>query len=183
MKEKMQLYHVPIDLNRGSDKDYVLERHCRINYACDSPWATAIPYETYRAAWFKNAGQQAALVSALADSRKDPRTIADIVYADGDEPVGYLWAPFHGEDPAFVWAGVEDIYVEEEYRRKGIAAALMTYAEDKARQNGAKVIRSGTGCQNIPSQAMHQKAGYKMYRVEYEKVLADAGQTPVKKIE
>jgi len=47
----------------------------------------------------------------------------------------------------------------------------MEYAEKLARNHGAKVIRSGTGCENIPSQKLHQKLGYYQYRMEYEKVL------------
>ena len=53
----------------------------------------------------------------------------------------------------------------------GIAQYLMGYAEDKARRSGAKVIRSGTGCENFMSVGLHEKMGYYQYRYEFEKVL------------
>ena len=183
------LQHVKIDLER--DKSYILERHCQINYVCDCPWARKIPYEEYRANWFSNEGQQKGFLSALSESIKDPRTIADIIKTSPDkkiesdqktesnqkaesaEIVGYLWVPFHGDDPDFIWADVQDIYVEEAYRGTGIAAYLMDYAEKWAKSHGAKVIRSGTGCGNISSQKLHQKMGYYQYRFEYEKVLKE----------
>jgi len=49
----------------------------------------------------------------------------------------------------------------------------MDYAEQSARRNGAKVIRSGTGCENTKSQGLHQKLGYYLYRYEYEKLLRE----------
>ena len=165
------LNHVRIDLNAGIDREYILERHCRINYECDTPWSRKIPYEEYRANWFANADQQDGFLSALCDSMKDERTIAEIIKIESGEVVGYLWVSFHGEDEAFIWADVDDIYVEETYRKIGVAAYLMKYAEESAKRNGAKVIRSGTGCENVKSQGLHRKMGYYQYRFEYEKVL------------
>ena len=78
---KIKLIHDKINLD--TNRDYIFECHCRINYECDTPWARKLTYK----------------------------------------------------------------------------------------QNGAKVIRSGTGCENVKSQAMHQKMGYYQYRMEYEKVL------------
>ena len=163
------LRHFRIDLD--TDRDYILERHCRINYQCDTPWARKIPYETYRANWFALAGQQEGFLSALAESMEDPCTIAEIIKTESSETAGYLWVPFHSEDAAFVWADVQDIYVEEPFRKINVASYLMDYAEKAAAQNGAKVIRSGTGCENVKSQGLFRKMGYYQYRMEYEKVL------------
>lgn len=69
------------------------------------------------------------------------------------------------------WADVSDIYIEEAFRRTGVAAYLMDYAGQTAKKNGAKAIRSGTGCENIGSQRLHKKMGYYQYRMEYEKNL------------
>jgi len=171
MNNKIKLQHVRIDLN--TDKEYILERHCRVNYECDCPWSRKIPYEEYRANWFAWAGQQDGFLSMLIESMEDSRTIAEIIKTEAGEFVGYLWVQFHGEDKNFIWADVQDIYVEEEYRKNGIAVYLMDYAEKNAKRNGAKVIRSGTGCENIKSQGLHQKLGYYQYRFEYEKVLFD----------
>ena len=165
------LRHIKIDL--AADLDYVLERHCRINYECDTPWARELPYERYRADWFANAGQREEFLSALRESMNDARTIAEIIRTESGETAGYLWVPFHGEDERFIWAEVQDLYVEEAHRRGGVAAYLMEYAEKSAWDNGAKVIRSGTGCENVKSQGLHRKLGYYQYRMEYEKVLGE----------
>jgi len=164
----IKLQHVRIDLS--ADLDYILERHCRVNYECDTPWARKLPYERYRANWFLDTG---GFLSALRESMDDPRTIAEIIKTGSGEYVGYLWSPFRGDDPSFIWADVQDIYVEEPFRRLGVAAYLMDYAEKSAAKNGAKVIRSGTGCENFKSQNMHKKLGYYQYRMEYEKVLKE----------
>ena len=164
-----KLQHIKIDLD--TDISYILECHCRINYECETPWARKIPYEQYRANWFAWPGQQDGFLSALRDSMGDERTIVEIIKSEEGDTVGYLWAQFHGEDERFIWADVQDIYIEETYRKSGIAFYLMDYAEQAARRNGAKVIRSGTGCENIKSQGLHQKLGYYQYRMEYEKML------------
>lgn len=167
----LNLRHLKIDLAR--DREYLLERHCRVNYACDTPWARKQSYEAYRANWFANAGQREGYWSALAESMEDARTIAEIIRNESEETVGYLWVPFHGEDASFQWADVQDLYVEEACRGTGVAADLMDYAENAARRNGAKVIRSGTGCENIQAQGLHRKMGYYQYRMEYEKNLGE----------
>ena len=163
------LHHAKIDLIK--DRDYIFERHCRINYECDTPWARRISYAEYRTIWFTNNGQQEDFLTAFAESVKDAHTIAEIITTESGEAVGYLWVPFHGEDPSFVWADIQDIYVEENWRRMGVAEYLVDYAEKAAKLNGAKAIRSGTGCDNVNSQWLHKKMGYYQYRMEYEKVL------------
>lgn len=166
------LQHIRIDL--ASDKDYIFERHCRINYECDTPWTRKTPYEEYRTNWYANAGQQEGFLFALAESMADERTIAEIIRTESGDTVGYLWVQFHGEDESFIWADVQDIYIEEAYRKSGIAAYLMDYAEKLAKNHGAKVIRSGTGCENVKSQGLHRKMGYYQYRFEYEKLLEES---------
>jgi ribosomal protein S18 acetylase RimI-like enzyme len=168
-KAAIRFNHHRIDL--ATDKDYILERHCRINYECDAPWARKLTYDEYRANWFARAEQQEGFLAALIASMDNERALAEILRTETGETVGYLWVQFHGEDPSFVWAEIQDIYVEEAYRNNGVAAALMDYAEKSAKANGAKVIRSGTGCENIKSQGLHRRMGYYKYRFEYEKGL------------
>jgi len=165
----MKFIHMKIDLN--IHRDYILERHCRINYECDTPWARKVSYEKYRENWFSCPGQLDGFLAALRDSMEDRRSVAEIIKTESGETAGYLWVPFHGEDPGFIWADIQDLYVEESFRRTGVAAYLMDYAEQSAKRGGAKAIRSGTGCENVKSQALHQKSGYYQYRMEYEKVL------------
>ena len=148
-----------------ADRDYILECHCRVNYACDTPWARDISYEQYRANWFAMPGQIEGFWSALLGSLDDPRCIAELMLDETGAVAGCLWTTFY-EDPdnGFSFMDVQDLYIEERLRGQGLASQLMAYAEEKARALGAKVIRSGTGCENAASQAMHKKLGYYIYR-------------------
>lgn len=166
----MKLHYRNIDFDK--DREYVLERHCRINYECDTPWARQHSYEKYRDDWFLLVNQVNGFYNYLIQSANDMRTIAEIIEEENGERVGYLWVTFHVDDESgFSWAEIRDIYIEEQFRKKGIASELMLYAEYKAMKNGAKVIRSGTGCDNIGSVNIHKKLGYYQYRYEFEKNL------------
>lgn len=45
-----RLIHRKIDFEK--DREYVLECHCRVNYACETPWMREKSYEDYRGQWF-----------------------------------------------------------------------------------------------------------------------------------
>ena len=166
----MELIFRKIDLDR--DKEYVLECHCRVNYECDTPWARTVPYAQYRDSWFALGAQAAEFTAALLDSMEDERTLAVIIDNDRGERIGCFWVSFHEDrDTGFRFADVQDLYIEESFRRAGIASQLLSMAEDQAKANGAKVIRSGTGCENAKSIGLHEKMGYYTYRYEFEKVL------------
>lgn len=159
-------------INFEADKAYVLERHCRINYDCDSPWKRKLSYEEYRKEWFSLQNQLKGFSDALLDSMKDNRTIAEIIETEDKQTVAYLWVPFFAdEESGFYFADIQDIYVEDEFRGMGIATKLLEYAETKAKKNGAKAIRSGTGCENGKSIGLHETLGYYQYRYEFEKLL------------
>ena len=166
----INLVHRPIDF--AGDREYVLERHCRINYACDSPWARAIPYEEYRRNWFAMPEQINGFWQHLQESANDPRAITEIIENDAGEILGYLWGSFwENTEAGIACLELQDIYVEEAYRRHGAASQLLAYAEEKARTAGANLMRSGTGRENAASIAMHKKLGYDIYRYEFEKRL------------
>lgn len=166
----MKTKHRKIDFIK--DKEYILEAHCKINYECDTPWKRKMSYDVYRAEWFGLKNQISEFYNYLCDTAKDERTIAEIIEDESGKIIGYLWVPFC-EDAAsgFAFADIQDIYIEQEYRGQGIASKLFNYAEKNAMQSGAKVIRSGTGCENIASVELHKKNGYYVYRYEFEKEL------------
>ena len=166
----MNLIHRKIDFEK--DRDYILECHCRINYACESPWKREMPYSDYRSEWFSLKSQVSGFYSHLARTAQDDRTIAEIIETENRSIVGYLWVTFcEDEEADFRFAEIQEIYIEEEFRRHGVAARLYEYAEMKARQNNAKVIRSGTGLCNDASIRLHEKLGFAPYRYEFEKLL------------
>jgi len=166
----IELVHRAIDFER--DRDCVLERHCHINYACDSPWAKAIPWEEYRRNWFAMPEQINEFWQHLQESANDPRGIAEIIEDGAGETVAYLWGSFwENKDAGLRCLELQDLYVEEAFRRQGVASRLFAYAEEKARANGANLLRSGTGRENAASIAMHGKLGFEIYRYEFEKLL------------
>ena len=166
----MKLIHRPIDFER--DRDYVLECHCRINYACDSPWAQAIPYEEYRRNWFAMPEQMEEFWQHLQESANDPRAIAEIIEDQAGGTTAYFWGSFwENAEAGLACLELQDLYVEEAYRKQGVALRLFAYAEEKARANGTSLLRSGTGRENAASIAMQRKLGYEVYRYAFEKLL------------
>jgi len=166
----MKIIHRAIDFEK--DREYVLECHCRINYECDCPWARRIPYLQYREEWYLMKSQVEGFYKYLQETARDAGTIAEIIADPQGKHVGYFWVPFHAdEESGFRFAEIQDVYVEEEFRKLGIAEELLRYAEENARRHGARVIRSGTGCENNPSIRLHHKLGYYQYRYEFEKEL------------
>ena len=166
----MKIIHRNIDFDR--DREYVLECHCQINYECDCTWARRIPYQQYRGEWFQMKSQVEEFWSYLQETAKESRTIAEIIEDEKQCAVGYLWAPFHADqESGFYFMEIQDVYIEEEFRRQGVAEELIGYAADKAKKHEAKVIRSGTGSGNVASIRLHEKLGFYAYRYEFEKEL------------
>lgn len=168
----MKLIHRSIDFEK--DRDYILERHCRINYACESPWKREMPYPEYRSEWFLLTSQVSGFYRYLERTAQDARAIAEIIETADGRIVGYLWSTFYeDEESGFRFAEIQEIYIEEEFRRHGVAAQLYAYAEAKARRNNANVIRAGTGLCNKASIQLHESLGFTPYRCEFEKLLTN----------
>lgn len=152
------------------DKDFILDCHCKINFACDSEWAVKIGYEAYAQKWFST-NQPNEFFNALIESMRDSRNIAVVCEID-NEYVGYLWVRFTDVlEYNFTIAEVDDIFIVDKWKKKGFAKQLLEYAEKRCKQSGATVLRSATGINNIASLNLHKKAGFKIYRVEFEKLL------------
>ncbi len=152
------------------DRDLLLEFHCRINYESETPYARSIPYETYRAQWLSTS-QPATFLAHLSESKQDERTVAEFLEEDG-VAVGYLWTVFYDlPDYDLIIAEVMDIGVAPDHQRRGLGRKLLQHAEDMARREGATLLRSDTGIENVASQQLHEKLEFRPYRICYEKVL------------
>ena len=116
-------------------------------------------------------GQVGEFWCALLNSMQDDRTLADIIEDEKGVTAGYIWVPFHTWENGTFCAEIQDIYIATAFRRQGIAGHLLTYAAAKAKENGAKILRSGTGCGNRAAIKLHEKAGFGAYRYELEKML------------
>jgi len=157
-----------IDVKR--DRDLLLEFHCRINHDSETPYARTASYEQYRKKWLSTS-QPETFLSDLVDSMKDERTMAEIL-EDNGFAVGYLWVTFNDiRDYGVTIAEVMDIAVVPKYQRRGIGSKMFRHIEEAARKRGATLLRSDTGVDNIASQKLHEKSGFKPYRIHYEKVI------------
>ncbi len=68
---------------------------------------------------------------------------------------------------------LEGVWVEEDYRSQGIARALVSYLEQKARMAGFCEFGSDVELSNYSSQLMHERLGFEQTEkvVYYRKVL------------
>ncbi len=166
----------PRKIDIKADRDTLLELHCIINYASESPWARAISFEQYRGKWLATS-QTEVFLNDLTESMADERTIAEIWEDDG-KVIGYLWVTFSEiGDYNITVAELRDIIVTVDYRRRGIGQRMLEHAEELARERGADIFRSETGIDNIASQRLHTSSGFDTYRIQYEKLFTD----PLKK--
>ncbi len=86
--------------------------------------------------------------------------------------VGFVWVVFRevgGYDVTI--AEINDIAVSVSHRRQGIGTEILEHIEALARERAADLLRSDTGIENVASDRLHTKAGFKPIRTEYEKVL------------
>ncbi len=158
----------PIDPEE--DRDTLLELHCMGNYDSETPWARTISYDDYREKWLSTE-QTDSFLTHLSQSMEDERTIASI-WEEGGLVVGFVWVAIReveGYDVTI--AEINDIAVSESHRRRGIGTEILEHVEALARERGADLLRSDTGIENLASDRLHTKAGFKPIRTEYEKVL------------
>jgi GNAT superfamily N-acetyltransferase len=154
------------------DKQLILEFHCRTNYESDSPWARKVPYDQYREKWFSTS-QPEDFYSYLAETTREPRTMAEIWFDDEtDQVAGYLWVVFNDiPDYGLSVAEINDLLVAPEFQRRGVGTRMLEYIEKKAKEKGANLLRSETGIENLASRKLHEKFGFHEYRILFEKKL------------
>ena len=164
----MKVTQRPVDLER--DRDFVLELHCLGNFEGDPDWFRGADFEAYRTKWL-GTSQPADFLRSLTDSSNDSRTIVEVWEEDG-RPVGFLWVRFYEIGGyGLTVAEVADIAVVPERQRLGTGSAMLTHAEELARQRGAHLLRADVGSGNTASRALHATRGFEPARLTYEKVL------------
>jgi len=99
-----------------------------------------------------------ALAQLLSD---DPFGRVWLVYVE-DKPVGYVVLTlgfsleYHGRD-----AFIDEIYLEEPYRGRGIGAKIFAFVEEQARALGVRAIHLEVERHNQRAQSFYQKIGFK----------------------
>jgi ribosomal protein S18 acetylase RimI-like enzyme len=129
-------------------------------------------YEQYREEWLRTS-QPEEYLSDLAKTMRDKTTMAEILEDNGNA-AGYLWVTFTDiKGYGITIASVMDIAVVPSYQHRGIGLRMMKHIVETAREKGATLLRSGTGIENVASQKLHEKAGFKPYQINYQKVLSE----------
>jgi ribosomal protein S18 acetylase RimI-like enzyme len=83
------------------------------------------------------------------------------VFFEEGTPVGYMALTFgysfeyHGRD-----AFIDELYIEPQYRRKGIGRRAMQFVEERARELGVKAIHLEVDQSNDPAAELYRRAGY-----------------------
>lgn len=70
------------------------------------------------------------------------------------------------------YAEITEMFVEEDFRRKGIGRALLAQAEEMARQAGARQMLILTDFYNDVAQSLYRAMGYTHYDIALSKELA-----------
>ena len=91
--------------------------------------------------------------------------MATFIAFDGDKAVGYSRVNILHEWPwtegkAGPWGHLDTIFVLTDYRKQGIAQALVTMCEDWAREHGCVELSSDCDLDNDGSLAFHLKVGF-----------------------
>lgn len=85
-----------------------------------------------------------------------------------------IWTSVKGgeiEDGDFEAARLADLAVLEEFRRQGVAAALIEASEEFVREKGATCLHIGVMAANRRALALYESAGYAPFSMKLEKHL------------
>jgi GNAT superfamily N-acetyltransferase len=83
------------------------------------------------------------------------------IFLEGETPVGYIFLTFgysfeyHGRD-----SFIDELYIEPQYRRKGIGRRAMEFVEERARELGVNAIHLEVDDGNNPAAELYRRAGY-----------------------
>ena len=87
------------------------------------------------------------------------------------EPAGRLWLGFESGNPGgsgFIY----DVYIEETYRRRGIARGAMLLLENEARSLGAAKLALHTFGYNSAARALYEGLGYEITNINMAKTIS-----------
>jgi ribosomal protein S18 acetylase RimI-like enzyme len=146
--------------------EYAVECHCRVCHVSNNFRNERPTYEAFRAV-FQERGAWEESRAHIMKSLEDDRTLLDIVETNEGKRIGFFWVVFSDWYEQHM-ADINDIYVEEFFRRKGIGLEMLAHIEKIVREKGANLLISSTGVDNLISQKMHQKYGFGPRRFEYQ---------------
>jgi GNAT superfamily N-acetyltransferase len=78
-----------------------------------------------------------------------------------DRAVGWIVVKWRGKSTHPEYPDLEDIYVQEPWRSRGIGTALIFFAEDRARRRGnGRIGLAVNPTQNVRAGALYERLGY-----------------------
>jgi ribosomal protein S18 acetylase RimI-like enzyme len=86
------------------------------------------------------------------------------VVAAGDRTVGFISGELRQGSPTFLpktWASVDDVFVEPEYRNRGMGRALLQSVQSWARERGADGISLQVAAANTRGRKFYEDLGFR----------------------
>jgi len=86
------------------------------------------------------------------------------VAAAGDRTVGFISGELRQGSPTFhprTWASVDDVFVEPEYRNRGMGRALLQSVRDWAQERGADGISLQVAAANARGRKFYEDIGFR----------------------
>jgi ribosomal protein S18 acetylase RimI-like enzyme len=86
------------------------------------------------------------------------------VAAAGDRTVGFISGELRQGSPTFLprtWASVDDVFVEPEYRNRGMGRALLQSVSDWAQEGGADCISLQVAAANARGRKFYEDLGFR----------------------
>jgi ribosomal protein S18 acetylase RimI-like enzyme len=86
------------------------------------------------------------------------------VAAAGDQTVGFISGELRQGSPTFLprtWASVDDVFVEPEYRNRGMGRALLQSVSDWAQERGADGISLQVAAANARGRKFYEDLGFR----------------------
>jgi GNAT superfamily N-acetyltransferase len=86
------------------------------------------------------------------------------VAASGDRTVGFISGELRQGSPTFLpktWASVDDVFVEPEYRNRGMGRALLQSVKSWAQEKGADGISLQVAAANSRGRKFYEELGFR----------------------
>lgn len=119
----------------------------------------AVLFDAYRVYYEQSSDLQGA--ENFIAERLNKRESVIYIALDGGRPVGFtqLYPFFTSVGMKRAWV-LNDLFVVEEYRSRGVGRALIAAARELAQSTSAKWIMLQTYTSNVNAQALYEKLGF-----------------------
>jgi ribosomal protein S18 acetylase RimI-like enzyme len=116
-------------------------------------------FDKYRI-FYKQASDIALAKSFITDRLNNNESVIYVAFID-DKPVGFtqLYPKYSSMRAVKNWI-LNDLYVDEAYRKQGIASALIQAAADFAKANNARFVQLETQTNNYTAQSLYESVGF-----------------------